>query len=252
MLFFHKLLPVFLLPIGVVIVLVLLGLRQKWRWLGLVGAAGLYVASLPVVGGWLLGRLEGAYPRLKVAEAPAADVVLVLGGTMGPPVGDGYVPNWAESMERFEGGVALVQAGKAGRLLFTGAPRSSDGRFESEGAAMLRLAVARGVPREQTDVTGPVANTADEVEALRRYCQERGYRRVLLVTSAWHMPRSMRLFRKAGVEITPFPVDFRYAPLADQSLRYMAFMPHAVQGLGQTELALRECYGIAFYAMLGR
>ncbi len=251
MLFLNKLLPVFVLPIGLVIILVTLGTLKKWRWLVFTALAGLLVASLPVTGFWLVGRLESVHPRLKMAVAPEADVVLVLGGTMGPPAAEGYLPDWADSMERFEGGVALMQTGKAARLLFTGAPRSTDGSIGSEGAAMRALAIQRGVPADRVEVTGTVGNTADEARALQQHCAERGFKRVLLVTSAWHMPRAMRQFRKTGLEITPFPVDYR-AGVADQRpLPYLDWLPSAVNGLGNTELALRECYGIAFYAVFG-
>lgn len=251
MLFLNKLLPVFVLPLGVVLALVLLALRQKWRWLGLVAAGVLYGASLPVVGEGLIGRLERVYPRWRVAEAPAADVVLVLGGTMGPPVAAGYLPNWADAVERFEGGVALVQAGRAPQLLFTGAPRSADGAGESEGAAMRALAIARGVPAGRIDVTGPVGNTADEARALARWCAERGVRRVLVVSSAWHLPRAMRQLRRSGLELTAFPVDFRATTAGRKALPYMDWLPSAGGGLALTETALREVYGIAFYTVTG-
>lgn len=249
MLFLNKLLPVFVLPVGIVLVLLLLVAWKKWRWLALMAAMTLYLASIPAVGGRLLNRLETVHPRLKVDEAPAADAVLVLGGTMGSPAPAGYQPNWSDAVDRFEGGLALVQAGKAARLLFTGAPQSTDESIESEGAAMRRHAIARGVPAEKIHVLGKVGNTADEARELAQLVRTNDLKRVLLVTSAWHMPRAMRQFRKAGVEITAFPVDFRYEP--HRARPYMDYLPGA-DGLKLTETALRETYGIVFYALTGR
>lgn len=249
MLFLNKLLPVFVLPVGLVIVLLLLVAWKKWRWLAATGAVALYLCSIPAVGGRLLNRLESVHPRLKVAEAPAADAILVLGGTMGSPAPEGYQPNWSDAVDRLEGGLALMQAGKADRLLFTGEPQSSDESVESEGAAMRRYAIARGIAAEKIHVLGKVGNTADEARALAQYAQTNGLKRVLLVTSAWHMPRAMRQFRKANVEITAFPVDYRYEP--HRARPYMDYLPGA-DGLKLTELALRETYGIAFYALTGR
>lgn len=249
MLFLNKLLPVFVLPVGFVIVLLLLVAWKKWRWLAAAGAVALYLCSIPAVGGRLLNRLESVHPRLKVAEAPSADAVLVLGGAMGSPAPAGYLANWSDAVDRFEAGLALVQAGKAARLLFTGAPQSTDESIESEGAAMRRHALARGVAAERIVVLGRVANTADEVKVLADHCRENGLKRVLLVTSAWHMPRAMRQFRKAEVEIMAYPVDYRFEP--QRALPYMDYLPGA-DGLKLTELALRETYGIAFYALTGR
>lgn len=249
MLFLNKLLPVFVLPVGLMIILVVLGTLRQWRGLVFAALAAFYLACTPWVGAWLLGRLEYVHPRLQVAEAPAADAVLVLGGTMGPASPEGYLPNWSDAMERFEGGVALVQAGRAPRLLFTGGPLR-DGGAESEGAAMRRLAVARGVPAEAIAVLGRVGNTADEVRVLADHAREHGLRRIILVTSAWHMPRAMRQFRAAGLEITAFPVDYHYNP--DRQVLATDFLPHALHGLANTEMAMRETYGLAFYAVFGR
>ena len=249
MLFLNKLLPVFVLPIGVIIVVLLLLAWKKWRWLAVVAAVTLYLTSIPAVGGRLLSRLESMHPRLKVEEAPEVDAVLVLGGTMGSPAPAGYLSNWSDAVDRYEAGVALLQAGKAAKLLFTGAPQSTDDRVESEGAAMRRHAIARGVPAEKVQVLGKVGNTADEARELAQFAQANGLKRVLLVTSAWHMPRAMRQFRKAGVEVLAFPVDYRFEP--QRALPYMDYLP-GTDGLKLTEMALRETYGIAFYALAGR
>jgi uncharacterized SAM-binding protein YcdF (DUF218 family) len=248
-LFLNKLLPVFVLPIGMIIVVLLLVAWKKWRWLAVVAAVALYLASIPAVGGRLLNRLESVHPRLRVDEAPAADAILVLGGTMGSPAPWGYLPNWSEAVERFEAGVALTQAGKAAMLLFTGAPRSGEESVESEGAAMRRHAIGRGVPAEKIHLLGKVGNTADEARELAQFAQARGLQRVLLVTSGWHMPRAMRQFGKTGVEIVAFPVDYRFEP--QRALPYLDYLPGA-DGLKLTELALREAYGLAFYTLAGR
>lgn len=249
MMILNKLLPIFVLPLGVVTILIVLGTLKKWRGVVFVALAGLLVASMPAVGTWLIGRLEQVHPRLKVAEAGPADAVLVLGGMLGPSSPAGYLPEWADAVDRFEGGVALVQAGRAPRLLFTGARMPWDGPVETEGAILRRRAIGRGVPAAAIDVTGEVANTLDEAQQTAKYCAEHGIKRIILVTSAWHLPRAVRTFRKAGVEIVPFPVDFRYD--ARRAVVPVDFLPNA-GGLENTELALRECYGIAFYALTGR
>lgn len=249
MFFLSKFLPVFVLPIGVVVLLVLFGLRQKWRWLGGVAAVLLVAASLPVVSQQLMRRLEKAYPAWRVAEVPQADVVLVLGGALGAPAGPGYLPEWSEAVDRFEGGVALLKAERAQWLLFTAAARSADGKIEPEGAGMRRIALERGLPAERILLTGPVANTADEVRELERLAIERGWKRALLVTSAWHMPRAMRQFRGHGLEVVAFPVDFRSRP--NLANRWLDWIPTA-GALADTERALREIYGMAFYAVFKR
>lgn len=243
MLFLNKLLPVFVLPIGVVAIVVVLAALRRWRAAGVLAGLCLVVLSLPVCGNALLGRLESIHPPLRVAEVLPADAVLVLGGVMAPARAPGLLPEWADSVERFEAGVALLRADRARLLLFTGDPRGS------EGATLRRLAIARGVPEERIAVIGEVGNTADEAAQLRRHAAAHGLRRVVLVTSAWHLPRAVRQFRGAGVELVPFPVDYRSMP--NRLLPYMDWLPTA-NALEKTELALRECYGLAFYSLFGR
>ncbi|MBA4137861.1 MAG: YdcF family protein [Opitutus sp.] len=243
MLFLNKLLPVFVLPIGVITLLIVLGALKKWRWMSLLAAAALLGGSLPFVSNALLGSLENVYPVRSIGSLAEADAVLVLGGIMSPSKDPGFVTEWSEAVERFEAGVAIVQRDKARLLLFTGDTRGS------EGTALQREALIRGVPASRVNVIGAVGNTADEAEQLKRYCAQHGLKRVVLVTSAWHLPRSMRQFRGAGVEIVAFPVDFRTMP--NRQLRYLDYLPTA-QALEKTELALRECYGIAFYTVFGK
>jgi uncharacterized SAM-binding protein YcdF (DUF218 family) len=242
-LFFNKLLPAFVLPIGIVTILLLLAAWKKWRWVGIAAIVVLLGSSTGVVANALLRPLENLYPARSIASVPVVDAVLVLGGIMSPVKEPGLTPEWSESVERFQAGVEIVRREKARLLLFTGDARGS------EGSALQREAVERGLPREQIAVIGAVGNTADEAEQLRRYAAQHGIKRVLLVTSAWHMPRSMQLFKRAGVEIIAFPVDYRALP--NHGLPYLDWIPTA-SSLEKTELALRERYGMAFYTVFGR
>jgi uncharacterized SAM-binding protein YcdF (DUF218 family) len=109
---------------------------------------------------------------------------------------------------------------------------------------MRRAAVARGVALADIDVTGEAGNTRDEARAVAEYCRKQGFKRIILITTAWHMPRAAWLFRRAGVDFVPFPVDYRVDPT--RPLTLLDFVPNAT-ALQNTETALRECYGNAFY-----
>lgn len=249
MLFLNKLLPVFVLPLGLVCGLILVALwRKKW-WPGLLALLILYVCSIPFLSNRLIGWLETRYPALSVMGVEPADAVVVLGGILGPKVAAGFPPNWMETVERFEAGVALVQAGKAGHLVFTGARIKWEGGETTEGEELRLLALARGIAPEKILVTREINNTATEAVAVAELMKKQGWRRIILVTTGWHMPRASRLFRKAGVDCLIFPVDFRSA--RDRAVTVLDFVPKADSWL-MTETALRECYGLAFYAVTGR
>jgi uncharacterized SAM-binding protein YcdF (DUF218 family) len=246
MLFLNKLLPIFVLPLGVVMLLLLVALIWKKRWPIAVALLLLYVCSIPFVGGRLLGWMETRYPPQAVAKVESADAVVVLGGILGPVAKAGFSPNWTDTVERFEAGVALVQAGKAGRLIFTGARFTDDKDSATEGEVLRQLAMARGLPPDQIMVTKDITNTATEAAAVAELMRERHWQRVILVTTGWHMPRSAYLFKRAGVDCILFPVDFRFDPA--RATTVIDFVPKA-EAWQMTETALRELYGNAFYRL---
>ncbi|MBI2815229.1 MAG: YdcF family protein [Opitutae bacterium] len=244
MLFFNKLLPVFLLPTGLVALLVFWALWRKKRWPLVVALTVLYLGSIPFVGARLLGWVESRYPAVAVGQVEPVDAVVVLGGILGPKAGTDFVPNFLETSERFEAGVALWQAGKAGRLVFTGARMEWKDAATTEGDELKRIAVARGVAADRIIVTREVQNTADEAAAVAALMKTNGWKRVILVTTGWHMPRSARQFKRAGVDCVIFPVDFRFDPT--RKMTAIDFVPRG-EAWQQTETALRECYGYLFY-----
>lgn len=224
-------------------------IRKKW-WPVVVAMMILVVASLPVTGNRLIGWLESFYPAVPVAEAGPADAIVVLGGILGPKAVPGYVINWNESSERYDGGVALLRAGRAPMLVFTGARMPWEKRIMNlEGDSLRAIAVSQGVPAEQIVVTREIANTRDEARAVAELAKEHGWKKVIVVTTAWHMPRAARVFRNAGVDIIPFSVDFRSD--GKRGLAAVDFLPRA-DSLQMTETALRECYGFVFYTVTGR
>jgi uncharacterized SAM-binding protein YcdF (DUF218 family) len=244
MLFLHKLLPIFVLPLGWVVFLLLLGLIRKRRWPVIAAVAVLYVSSMPLVGSTLFRRLESAYPPTGLDVVEKADALVVLGGIFGPSAQPGVLPNISESGERLEAGIQLWEKKRAPWLVFTGGRVPWDKGHEVEGERGAQVAKSRGIPAAHIVVTAEVGNTADEARVVEALMRERGWKKIILVTSAWHLPRAARQFRNAGVDFVPFPVDYQIDPKAPITL--LDFLPSA-GGLRQTELALREWYGIAFY-----
>ena len=246
MLFLNKLLPIFALPLGVTFLLLLLALLARKRWPAILAAAVLYLSSMGVVANPLIGWLESRYPAVPIAQAGKADAIIVLSGIFGPPVKPGYLVNLSESVERLEGGIVLHQNGAAPWLVFTGGRIPWDGRRKVEGEDSREVAVARGVAADKILITREVGNTADEAQAVADLMRTRGWKRIILVTTGWHMPRAAWLFRRAGVECTVFPVDFRCDPT--RRITVLDFLPNA-GALEGTETALREIYGNLFYRL---
>ena len=111
----------------------------------------------------------------------------------------------------------------------------------TEGAALADYAAEYGIPYNHIVVTSLVTNTADEAIAVKNVALGN---KIILVTSAFHMPRAQMLFEKEGFEVALYPVDFK--SLTTDSLTFMDYLPNA-GSLAQTELGMRELMGRLFY-----
>lgn len=251
MLFFHKVIPFFLLPLGVTVALVLTGVVLRRKWLCLVGVGVLWICAMPVTSDLLIRLVEGGTVRMSADAMPKADVIVVLSSEHIRPPGDTGLSEWKDP-DRIFGGIALYQAGKAPFLIFLNgwAPWRSD--VAPVGHATMQLAQKLGVPPEHMMTTERVVNTAQEVEAVAKLLKKikdiAASPTILLVTSAYHMRRSVLLFECADFEVIPFPVDFQVS--AGKKWTILDLMPQAGY-LWQTEKALHEIYGFLYYYLLG-
>jgi uncharacterized SAM-binding protein YcdF (DUF218 family) len=249
--YLHKILPLFMLPVGITLILVLAGLRLRRRALIWSGVAVLWLSSTPLVSGLAVRAAEGWAERGLATDAPQADAIVVLSEGRVVAPGKAAVSEWNDA-DRFFGGVELFKAGKSPLLVFTGGAAPWEPNAAPEGDVLAEYAKAMGVPDGQILKTPRVTNTAEEAVAVATLLRGRlsgptwrgGPPRVLLVTSAFHMPRARRLFERAGMSVIPFPVDFKVS--AGGTTSVLDFLPTA-GALAQTEMALREGYGRLFY-----
>jgi uncharacterized SAM-binding protein YcdF (DUF218 family) len=249
--YLHKILPVFVLPVGITLILLLAGLRLRRRALIWSGVAVLWLSSTPFISALAVRAAEGWAERGLAADAPEADAIVVLSEGRGVAPGKAAVSEWGDA-DRFFGGVELFKAGRSTLLVFTGGAAPWEPNAALEGDVLAGYATAMGVPDGQIAKTPRVTNTAEEAQAVATLLRGRlsgpTWRgrppRVLLVTSAFHMPRARRLFERAGMIVVPYPVDFKVS--AGGTVSVLAFLPTA-GALAQTELAMREWYGRLFY-----
>lgn len=245
-----KLLPWFVLPFGVSLILLLWGLARRRRDFMFAGVVVLLVGSNSFVGEYLIRSAENWAERRPVRETSVADAIVVLSSGRVVAPGKERITEWGDA-DRFFGGVELFHAGKAPLLIFTGAWISRGPNALVEGEILAEQAKARGVPADRISVTGKVLNTADEAKEVARVLRDRQLLnpRVLLVTAAFHMPRARQVFEQQGLAVDPFPVHFWLSQ--ESELTGREFLP-SVGALDQTQTALRELYGRAFYWLRDR
>lgn len=180
------------LVLPVVLVGAVLGMTKLNRLVHFLAAASFCLwltVILTPFSGWL------ARP-LKIESAPApADAVVVLSSWMQP---DGDFSNHAES--RLIKGLELVHAKYAPRLVLTELPPPRDLYTKSAGEMAKRLGVDCPI-----ETVGPVRDTHDEAELISRLARDKGWKRLLLVTSPTHTRRAVLTFRKAGLDVISTP-----------------------------------------------
>ena len=240
-----KLLPLAVLPLGLSLILLVVGLIGRWRWPVIASLLLMWVFSLGLVSQGLWRWLEAPWQRRAATAAPRADAIVVLSGGRHPAPGAARVSEWHDP-DRFLAGLDLYRAGKAPRLLFTGGASPFRPGQPPEGQRYLQEARQLGIPAAAMASTPPVVNTAEEAAAIRQLLPARA--RILLVTSAFHMRRAQRLFERQGLNVLPFPVDFqargRWAgPLWRDPSQWLP----SARALDDSSRALRELLGRLVY-----
>lgn len=250
MIYLNKILPLLMLPFGVGLLLLFAGLRLRRRALMWGAILILWVGSTPWVSEHLMRGAEAGAIRLSAVESGTADAIVVLSAGRIVAPGPAGISEWGDP-DRFFGGIELFQAGKAPLIVFTGAWLPWAPNEPLEGTVLAGYAKALGVPSDRILTTGRVSNTADEARAVADLLRGRQLAppHVLLVTSAFHMPRARHQFESAGVVVSPFPVDFQIS--AGSAVTLIDFVPSS-GALSKTERALREVYGRLFYWLVDR
>ena len=243
MIVLHKFLPMLVAPLFVLVTLALLGLALRRRWLGIVVLALLWTLSLPIVADTLWRHLEQQAVRPLAKSSPSASAIVVLSGMTRIVQGEqGAVRGWADGSDRFWAGLELFKTGRAPKLIFTGGQMPWSEAALTEGQWLYDQALEVGVPKADIVVTRPVSNTSEEAQAVSQLLPGQS---ILLVTSAFHMPRARATFQAVGLQVHPFPVDLR---ATQRDMTPMDFVPSA-KALDRTTDALREWLGRGFYAV---
>jgi uncharacterized SAM-binding protein YcdF (DUF218 family) len=244
MIYLHKILPILVLPLMLVIIVILIGLIKNKKRFIYIAIGVLYIISTPIFSNNFFKLVEGSEYRKPISAIDSADAIVVLSGMLEiNEVGDSTYVEWGDP-DRFFGGIALFKAGKAQKLVFTGGKMPWDKVNKTEGEVLKGYAISNGIPSEKIFVTKDVENTADEAVAVKELISPS--KRIIIVTSAYHMYRAKRLFEKEGIEVIPFKVDYKVSE--NSGLNILDFLPSA-DNIQITETGIREILGRLFYVI---
>ncbi len=254
-LFLSKLLPPLVFPPGGNLVLFVLAwlLRKRWPRLAsglfLLSALTLHALSTKEISDLVIAPLENRYADVGVDTAPQAEAIVVLGGSVRGAAGRHREPELGWAGDRIRKGAALFKAGKAPIIVDSGGNIDFlDGRGEPEAVGTGRMLESLGVPAAAFVAEDKARNTHENAELTWSMLNSRGVHRILLVTSAMHMPRAVALFRHAGFAVIPVPCNHITGWGEPPVLFSLLPEPDA---LADSRDALREYLGLTVYRLRG-
>jgi uncharacterized SAM-binding protein YcdF (DUF218 family) len=248
--FLSKTIGIMLLPTNFLIGAGLLGailLATRWAGLGrrllVASVALLAICGFSPLGNLLLYPLEQRFPPWDAARG-APDGIIVLGASMEARISAARgTPVVRNAPDRIIAAAALAKRYPKARIVFSGGSGSliSDDAREADFAGAVFESL--GIAKSRLIMERRSRNTQENAEFSKALVAPKDGERWLLVTSAFHMPRSVGLFRKAGFAVEPYPVDWWVGGRRD----LWAFSNVAVEGLERTDIAVREWIGLAAY-----
>ncbi|KPF63476.1 hypothetical protein IP69_19080 [Bosea sp. AAP35] len=230
---------------GLAAILSFTRLARPARWLGAAALLALVLMAFSPLPRLVVRPLEDRFPQQDAAKGPVAGII-VLGGPIGIAREDVVL---LSAGARITKGVELARLHPQARLVFTGGAGhliSPVTTTEADGARLLFTGL--GLPQERLLFEDKSRNTLENAVFTRRLVDPKPGERWLLVTSAWHMPRSMGVFRRAGFTVEAFPVDFLSEGDSKDFVRpYM----RAARGLTIADDGFKEWVGLLAYWLAG-
>ncbi len=259
--FLSKLLPIFIYPLGLAIVtlLVAVSIKNGTKWIKIlvvISITLLWLSSNRWVSMSLRRSLEWRY--LPIEEIPSADVIVVLGGGTESAVYPRKMVEVNGAGDRMLYAAWLYHHGAAPKLLVSGSYLPWDtGKTSSQADEMGVILELLGVPSDDIWLEPEALNTYENSVKSSEILESKGIHRIILVTSAVHMYRSVSLFRKQGLEVLPAPTDYTVAQDTwnqlwepDFRVQLLNLVPSA-SDLSATTATLKEYYGLFVYKLLG-
>ncbi|RWX43903.1 hypothetical protein H206_02336 [Candidatus Electrothrix aarhusensis] len=250
-----KLLPLFVYPLGMAIMLFLAGFFLLWirrersaGLLMLISVALLWASSTQVTAEFVLHSLERRYPPLSLEEIPTADAIVLLGGvTRGRVPGTGLT-DLGGGADRIIHAARLFKAGKAPLLILSG---GNEPGYRSEAEDMADILQLMDIPADSILLETKSRNTQQNALYSQKIFQQQGIKKILLVTSATHMRRAEAIFSGIGVSVLPAATDYQ---LVDRAPSFLDWLPQA-GALEMTTKGIKEYIGYWVYLItraLGR
>ena len=243
MIYINKILPIIFSPLGLVIIFLCYGVLRKKILPSIIALMLLILLSLPIVSGKLTKILEQSYTPVLPNTIETADAIVVLSGMVRSIKKENRIHyEFSDAVDRIIGGMELLKLNKAQKIILTkGKLPWSIGL--SEGEYLADFLKSQGINPSKILLTEIVQNTNDEAKAISKMLPKNS--KIILVTSAFHMPRAVTVFQNQDLNVIPYAVDFRQTT---KKLDILDFLPQS-NAFNDSNLYFREMIGRAFYAL---
>ena len=232
MFYLNKIVWFFLNPASLLLTVALVAAVRRCRWLACTAIALLWFFATPAAVALLGLPLERAYLETAHVNAlPAAEAIVVLGGGIGKVESMAY-PDMYDGADRLWHAARLYKAGKAPKVIVSGS---------NDLNASVPLLLDFGLPREAIVVDNESRNTYENSRFTEKLLGAKT--KVLLVTSAWHMPRACGNFSKTSLEVVPAACDFAATSTVRGTDRWWDWLMPSGDGLYRSSFLFKEWLG---------
>jgi uncharacterized SAM-binding protein YcdF (DUF218 family) len=259
-LYLSKLLPLFFYPLGlasVSLIVALVTLRKRPRIATI--AISLSLAILLLCGNawvakYMVRSLE--WQNIPSSQIPKAEAIVVLGGGTKSATWPRPTVDLGEAGDRIIYAAQLYFQKKAPIIILSAGRIDWRGSGSPESADMATILTSIGVPSEVIIQEPDSLNTYQNAVNVRKILAERQIKKVLLITSAMHSPRALKIFQRQGIDVIPTPTDFL---VSQDDLQELTNTPKSAilnllpdtDNLHQFTVALKEYLGIFIYWLRG-
>ena len=206
-----------------------------------------FITTLSPLGEFVFWKLENRFPQSKVLPS-RIDGIIIAGGVLDPILSyRRQQPSFGGSVER------IIEAARIGtnhpnaKIIFSGGSGNLFRQEKKEAHFVLPFLNQLGISSERVFLEDKARNTVENATLTHKLVSPKENEVWLLVTSAFHMPRAMGTYRKAGWKIRAYPVDFITSPNFEWNVSL-----NIGAGLNKFSGALKECLGLLFYWLTGK
>lgn len=214
------------------------------QWVLLLALSWLYLCSTALFADYLMATLEDDFPPRAMSVVAPVDAIVVLGGAISGDNHLGTQPNLNQHVDRLVHAATLYREGKAPLVVASGGGQPG---ARPEAQLMQETLSLMGVPRENMLLERASRDTHDNARFTAVLLHPRGIRKILLVTSAFHMRRAHDLFVAEGFDVVPAPTDYQRQAGVPAIPRWLP----GTDDLLRSTLALREHVGFWVYRYRG-